>query len=119
MFSLKLVTFVVIPVIFMSIAYFMAGLNPDPWRFFICVAIIVLVVQCSLAFGTFLSAIAPNTNIALAFAGPVLVPLMIFSGFLLSFDAIPDYFIWLRYFSWFSYANGKTFMKYIKIQTHT
>ncbi len=93
----------------MSIAYYMAGLNPEPGRFFVCTALIVLTVQCSLAFGTFLSAIAPNTTIALAFAGPVLVPLMIFSGFLLSFEAIPNYFIWLRYFSWFSYANGKLF----------
>jgi ABC-type multidrug transport system permease subunit len=48
---------------------------------------------------------SPSTNVALALAGPVLVPLMIFSGVLLNFDSIPRYFIWLRYMSWFSYAN--------------
>jgi ABC-type multidrug transport system permease subunit len=70
----------------MSVAYWMANLNNNADRFFIAVAIIILSVQCSLAFGGFLSVIAPSVNIALAFAGPVLVPLMIFSGFLLSFE---------------------------------
>ncbi|RNA38851.1 white-like isoform X1, partial [Brachionus plicatilis] len=86
-------------------AYWMANLNNSADRFFICVAIIVLVVQCSLAFGCFLSAVAPSTNVALALAGPILVPLMIFSGFLLNNESIPKYFIWLRYLSWFSYSN--------------
>ena len=72
----------------------MANLNNNVDRFFICVCIIVLVVQCSLAFGCFLSAVAPSTNVgkkfvenlrikqnlnfykkkALALAGPILVP---------------------------------------------
>ncbi len=33
-----------------------------------------------------ISAISPNTNIALALSGPLIVPLMIFSGFLLNFE---------------------------------
>ncbi|CAF0898548.1 unnamed protein product [Brachionus calyciflorus] len=98
-------TFFFLPIVFMSIAYWMANLNNGPDRFFICVSIIVLVVQCSLAFGCFLSALAPSTNVALAIAGPILVPLMIFSGFLLNYESIPKYFIWLRYLSWFSYSN--------------
>lgn len=56
----------------------MANLNNDIWRFLTCVAVIVLVVQCSSAFGALLSVISPSTTVALAFAGPVLVPLMIF-----------------------------------------
>jgi hypothetical protein len=47
----------------MSIAYWMANLNNDINRFVICVAIIVLVVQCSVGFGTFLSSLAPSTNV--------------------------------------------------------
>ena len=54
----------------------MANLNNDVNRFFLCVAVIVLVVQCSCAFGSLLSALAPSTNVALALAGPVLVPLV-------------------------------------------
>ena len=78
--------FLILPVIFISIVYWMANLNPDPGRFFICMLVIVLVVQCSSSFGTFLSVVSPSTNVALAIAGPVLVPLMIFSGFLLNYE---------------------------------
>nr|QUF59467.1 ATP-binding cassette transporter Abcg-like2 [Brachionus angularis] len=97
--------FFILPIVFMSIVYWMANLNNDAERFFICVGVIILVVQCSLAFGTFISAASPSTNVALALSGPVLVPLMIFSGFLLNNDSIPKYFIWLKYMSWFGYAN--------------
>ncbi len=38
-------------------------------------------------------------------SGPLLVPLMIFSGFLINFDDVPTYFLFLRYISWFGYAN--------------
>lgn len=64
----------------------MANLNPDPTRFIICIIIVILVVQCSLAFGTLISVASPTTNVALALSGPVLVPLMIFSGFVLNFE---------------------------------
>lgn len=30
---------------------------------------------------------------------------MIFSGFLINFDDVPKYFLFLRYISWFGYAN--------------
>jgi hypothetical protein len=127
---LKMPNFLILPVVFECIVYWMANLNPDFTRFLICCTVIVLVVQCSLAFGTFLSVVSPSTNVgkhnikgifavdfynarnhnhvcklALSLAGPVLVPLMIFSGFLLNYDSIPSYFIWLRYLSWFGYAN--------------
>ncbi len=46
----------------MIIAYWMGNLNNNAERFFICVVIIILVVQCSLAFGSFISAIAPNAT---------------------------------------------------------
>jgi hypothetical protein len=83
---LKLPLFVLLPTMFMTICYWMADLNHDPTKFFTCVAIVVLVAQIAISFGTFLSAIAPNTDVALALSGPLLVPLMIFSGFLLNLE---------------------------------
>ena len=70
----------------MTIVYWMTNLNRDLDRFVMCLIIINLVVQSSFAFGTFISAVSPSTNIALALSGPLLVPLMIFSGFLLNFE---------------------------------
>ena len=62
----------------------MANLGDNLHSFFITLGMIILVAQTSVSFGTFLSVSAPNTNAAIALAGPVLVPLMIFSGFLLN-----------------------------------
>ena len=49
----------------MSIIYWMANLNSNINRFLICVLMIVLVVQCALAFGTFLSVSAPSGMIGI------------------------------------------------------
>ncbi len=58
----------------------MSDLNNDLDVFFICVGVVMLVTQISVAFGTFLSAATPSTKAALSLAGPLLTPLMVFSG---------------------------------------
>jgi hypothetical protein len=64
----------------------MANLNNDLDRYFICAGILILVAHTAVSFGTFLSACAPNTNVAIALSGPVLVPQMIFAGFLINLE---------------------------------
>nr|QNH67970.1 ATP-binding cassette transporter subfamily G-like protein 4 [Brachionus plicatilis] len=97
--------FILLPFIFITINYWMSNLNNDVGRFFICVGIVILVANAAVAFGSIISAVAPNPTAASALSAPLLVPLMIFSGFFLNNATIPDYFIWLRYLSWFNYAN--------------
>ncbi len=75
-----------IPFVFITICYWMANLNNGIDRYFICSGIIILVAQTAVSFGEFLSACAPNTNSAIALSGPVLVPQMIFAGFLLNLE---------------------------------
>nr|UOU03360.1 ATP-binding cassette subfamily G-like 10 [Brachionus rubens] len=102
---IDLPVFILIPAVFVTIIYWMADLNKEGNRFWICMALIILVAQCSVSFGTFLSSVAPNTNTALAVTGPILAPFMIFSGILLNSEDVPTYFLLLRYLSWFSYAT--------------
>jgi len=83
----------------------MANLNNDGGRFLLCCLIVILVANCAVSFGEFVSAAAPSLNAALAMSGPLLVPLMIFSGFFLNNASVPDYFIWLKYLSWLNYSN--------------
>lgn len=97
--------FIVLPFFFMLIVYWMANIGQSIQGFLICTGIIILSAQAAVSFGNFLSATAPSTNVAIALAGPILVPLMIFSGFLINFDDVPVYFLFLRYISWFGYAN--------------
>lgn len=51
------------------------------------------------------SCFAKSTQMALALAPPLVVPLLIFGGFFLRNGSVPSYFEWLRYFSWFMYTN--------------
>ncbi|CAF0819089.1 unnamed protein product [Brachionus calyciflorus] len=97
--------FILIPTIFVTIIYWMSDLNKEGNRFLICIGLIILVAQCSVSFGTFLSTVAPNTSTALSITGPILAPFMIFSGILLNSEDVPTYFLMLRYLSWFSYAT--------------
>jgi ATP-binding cassette, subfamily G (WHITE), eye pigment precursor transporter len=89
----------------MVIVYWMVSLNNDFVRFVICTGIVILVAQSASSFGTFLSACVPNVDVGIALAGPVLVPQIIFSGFLLNLESVSFIFLPLRYLSWFGYAN--------------
>lgn len=92
---LDLPIFIVLPFIFTTICYWMADLNNDLSRFLICAAMLILVAQTAVSFGTFLSACAPNTNSAIALSGPIIVPFMIFSGFLLNSEYLFFFCIFL------------------------
>ena len=52
--------FIILPIIFISIVYWMANLNNDLNKFVVCILVMVLVVQCSLAFGTLISVSTPS-----------------------------------------------------------
>ena len=51
-----------------------------------------------------ISALAPTVEAANALAPPLMVPLLLFGGFFIQSDSVPDYFIWLKYLSWFYYG---------------
>jgi hypothetical protein len=51
------------------------------------------------------SCIAGTTDIALAIAPTLVIPLLLFGGFFLSNEDVPVYFDWMRYISWFMYGN--------------
>ena len=55
--------FIVLPIMFITIVYWMANLNNEISRFAVCALVMVLVVQSSLAFGTFISVSAPSAMI--------------------------------------------------------
>ena len=90
---------------FTTIVYWMSNLNNDPIRFMFCCLTLVLVANSAVSFGSFISASAPSVNAALALSAPILVPLMIFSGYFLNNKSIPVFFTWLKYISWLGYAN--------------
>lgn len=83
-FNDQLPRFTIFPFIFCSIIYWMVDLNNDIDKFFICCAAIILCSLCAVSLGSFLSAASPSLNVAIGIAAPILVPLMIFSGYFLN-----------------------------------
>lgn len=97
--------YIITPIIFSSITYWMIGLYRDPVTFLVATATLLLVCNCAVSYGYMLSCMSSNLNLVLALAPMLLVPLMLFGGLFLNAGSIPVYFIWFRYISWFSYSN--------------
>ncbi|XP_023332555.1 protein white [Eurytemora carolleeae] len=95
--------FIVEPTIFLTILYFMVGLERTPEQFFFALGIVLLVVQVVISLGYFLSCVAPNVNIALAIGPVIIIPVMLFGGFFLDTSNV-GWLVWMKYLSWFNYA---------------
>ena len=51
------------------------------------------------------SCLANSTEMAQVISAPLIIPFMLFGGFFLQNGAVPVYFDWMRYLSWFMYGN--------------
>ncbi|ODM98292.1 Protein white [Orchesella cincta] len=101
----ELPVYLILPAIFISISYWMVGLNDDIDRFFIAVGTAVLVANVGSSFGYMASTVTPSFETTMALAPVMITPFMLFGGSFLNKDSIPVYFIWLKYLSWFLYGN--------------
>ncbi|XP_025094863.1 protein white-like [Pomacea canaliculata] len=101
----ELPTFIVFPLMYITVDYWMMGLYGTGEAYIINAAAIVLVANVAVSFGYVISTVSPNVNVGLALAPPMMIPLLLFGGFFLNDESIPVYFIWLKYLSWFKYAN--------------
>ena len=101
----ELPIFIIMPIISTTIFYFMAGMNPGFDRFLITCSVFVLLTQIVVSVGYLMSCITNSIQIAIALAPAILVPLMLFGGFFLNNESVPDWLIWLKYLSWYKYSN--------------
>nr|XP_039263394.1 protein white-like [Styela clava] len=101
----ELPMYIILPLIYSVIVYFMLGLYPGAAEFFVFYGICLLLVSTCVSFGYLISCMSPTVTVALAIGPPLIMPLLLFGGFFLSADSIPVYFVWLKYLSWFLYTN--------------
>ncbi|CAL8147556.1 unnamed protein product [Orchesella dallaii] len=101
----ELPLYIIFPLIFTAICYYMVGFNSSWDRFLITCAIVVLVANVACSFGYMVSCISSSTTMALSIAPPFIIPFMLFGGFFLNKGSVPVYFVWLKYLSWFMYGN--------------
>uniref|UniRef100_K1QF16 Protein white n=1 Tax=Magallana gigas TaxID=29159 RepID=K1QF16_MAGGI len=96
---------IIIPIIYMSILYWMSGLIQDGAAFINATGVSILISNAASSFGYVISTAAPSTTAALAIAPALMIPFLLFGGFFLNSGSTPDYLIWLKYISWFYYGN--------------
>jgi len=90
--------------IFGLIVYFMVGFNPKAKN-----VVVYLVVSCLAGcIGTMVGfdfgSLVKNVSTAQTLIGPILLPLQLFSGFLVQPQNIPVYFKWLYHLSFYGYS---------------
>ncbi|CAG2102282.1 unnamed protein product [Medioppia subpectinata] len=96
--------FLLIPMIFVSIYYYMVGFNPDISAFLIAILIGILITSCAVSFGYFMSCLTSSANVALSLGPPLLLPVVLFGGFFLNADTTASWLSWFKYISWFYYG---------------
>ncbi|KAI7815062.1 white [Rhyzopertha dominica] len=101
----ELPLFVFLPVLFTSVCYYMVWLNPNILRFLTACVVVTLVANAATSFGYLISCASSSVSMALSIGPPLVVPGMLFGGFLLNLQSLPPYLQWLSYFSWFRYGN--------------
>ncbi|XP_061185747.1 protein white-like [Saccostrea echinata] len=88
-----------------AIVYWMSGLVHDLNAFVNAAIISVLASASSSSFGYAISAASPSVTIALSLGPLLMTPFLLFGGYFLNNGSVPDYFLWVKYASWFLYSN--------------
>ncbi|KAF0689109.1 Aste57867_19381 [Aphanomyces stellatus] len=84
--------------------YFMSGLTVDAGRFITFVVIIVSFQHAVGAYMTFLSSISPSITIGQTLAAFSVCFFLLFSGNIILYDLIPNYWIWMYWFNPLAWA---------------
>jgi len=87
------------PLVFGCVVYWLVGLNDSPGRFFTFLVILLLIGFAAIGLGMLIAAATPNQDAAQAAAPIVVVLMILFGGFYINVDSLPDALAWIQYLS--------------------
>mmetsp|Transcript_32199 Transcript_32199/g.37836 ORF Transcript_32199/g.37836 Transcript_32199/m.37836 type:complete len:663 (-) Transcript_32199:31-2019(-) len=87
------------PAVFGCAVYWMVGLNSKPERFFYFIIILLEIGFAAVGLGMFVASVAPNEQAATASAPVIVVLMILFGGFYINVESLPDAVSWIQYLS--------------------
>lgn len=85
------------PVLWACVVYYIVGLNPNTFGYFILIVMLLSLTGVSL--GLWISAMTPNAEAAAALGPPMVIVALIFGGFYINLNSIPIVANWFPYMS--------------------
>lgn len=89
----------IVPGLFVIESYWLVGLNASVHDFFVFFFAVIVMGLVTSSMGRWLSATTKDANGANAASTVLMIIFMVFGGFFITPDSIPDYFIWIHYIS--------------------